>query len=51
MEKNLNRGFTDQSLFEIGPVFTSKKPGDQITVICGVKKNNMTIRTILEKKT
>ena len=41
MEKNLNRGFADQSLFEIGPVFTSKKPGDQITVVCGVKKNNM----------
>ena len=38
MEKNLNRGFTDQSLFEIGPVFTGKKPGDQITVICGVRK-------------
>ena len=38
MEKNLNRGFNDQSLFEIGPVFTSKKPGDQITVICGVRK-------------
>ncbi len=38
LEKNLNRGFTDQSLFEIGPVFTGKKPGDQITVICGVRK-------------
>ena len=38
MEKNFNRGFTDQSLFEIGPVFTGKKPGDQITVICGVRK-------------
>ncbi len=38
MEKNLNRGFSDQSLFEIGPVFTSKKPGDQITIVCGVKK-------------
>ena len=38
MEKNLNRGFSDQSLFEIGPVFTSKKPGDQITVVCGVKR-------------
>ena len=38
MEKNLNRGFADQSLFEIGPVFTSKKPGDQITVVCGVKR-------------
>ena len=40
MEKNLNRGFKDQSLFEIGPVFTSKRPGDQITVICGLKKQN-----------
>ena len=38
MEKNLNRGFDDQSLFEIGPIFTGSKPGDQITVICGVKK-------------
>ena len=38
IEKNLNRGFGDQSLFEIGPVFTGKKPGDQITVVCGIKK-------------
>ena len=40
MEKNLNRGFGDQSLFEIGPIFTSKKPGGQITVVCGIKKQN-----------
>ncbi len=38
VEKNLNRGFSDQSLFEIGPVFTGNRPGDQITVICGIKK-------------
>ena len=38
LEKNLNRGFGDQSLFEIGPSFTGKKPGQQITVICGIKK-------------
>ena len=38
MEKNLNRGFGDQSLFEIGPVFTGKNPGQQITVVCGIKK-------------
>ena len=37
MEKNLNRGLGEQSLFEIGPVFTGKKPGNQITVICGIK--------------
>ena len=41
LEKNLNRGFGDQSLFEIGPVFTGKKPGDQITVICTIKKQHM----------
>ena len=40
MEKNLKRGFEDQSLFEIGPVFIGKKPGEQITVICGLKKRN-----------
>ncbi len=38
LKKNLNRGFGDQALFEIGPVFTGKKPGQQITVICGIKK-------------
>ncbi len=39
MEKNLNRGFDDQALFEIGPIFTGNKPGDQITVVCGIKKH------------
>ncbi len=38
LEKNLNRGFGDQALFEIGPTFTGKKPGQQITVVCGIKK-------------
>ena len=33
------RGFGNQSLFEIGPLFTGKKPGDQITVVCGIKKH------------
>ena len=39
MNKNINRGFGNQSLFEIGPLFTGKKPGDQITVVCGIKKH------------
>ncbi len=38
LEKNLNRGFGDQALFEIGPIFTGRKPGQQITVVCGIKK-------------
>ena len=48
MEKNINRGFGDQSLFEIGPVFTSKKPGDQITVVCGIKKQLSMTKIIKE---
>ena len=37
MKKNSKRGFDNHSLFEIGPVFTGKKPGEQITVVCGLK--------------
>tara|TARA_B100000989_G_scaffold225240_1_gene172526 strand:+ start:42 stop:788 length:747 start_codon:yes stop_codon:yes gene_type:complete len=34
--KNLDRGFKDMSIFEIGPVFTGPNPGEQNTVICGL---------------
>ena len=37
MKKNLDRGFKDISLFEIGPAFKGKNPGDQLTVIGAVK--------------
>ncbi|MDC3087520.1 phenylalanine--tRNA ligase subunit beta [Candidatus Pelagibacter sp.] len=36
MSKNLDRGFKDLSIFEIGPIFTGSNPGDQNTVICGL---------------
>ncbi len=36
MSKNLDRGFKDFSIFEIGPVFTGTKPGEQTTVVCGL---------------
>ena len=36
LNKNLDRGFKDLSLFEIGPVFTGYNPGEQHTVICGL---------------
>ena len=29
MSKNLDRGFKDLSIFEIGPIFTGSNPGDQ----------------------
>ncbi len=41
IKKNIDRGFINQSLFEIGPSFTGKKPGQQITVVCGVKKEDL----------
>ena len=50
MEKNLKRGFIDQSLFEIGPIFTGKKPGDQKTVICGIKKEQKNVEKNLNDK-
>ncbi len=37
LKKNLDRGFKDISLFEIGPAFKGKKPGDQLTVISAVR--------------
>ncbi len=37
LKKNLDRGFKDISLFEIGPVFKGKKPGQQETTIAGLK--------------
>ena len=36
MNKNLDRGFKDLSIFEIGPIFTGSNPGEQNTVLCGL---------------
>ena len=36
LSKNLDRGFKDVSLFEIGPVFFGSEPGQQETVIGGL---------------
>ena len=37
LKKNQDRGYLDLSLFEIGPTFFGKKPGEQQTVIGGLK--------------
>ena len=34
--KNLDRGFKDLSIFEIGPIFTGYNPGQQNTVVGGL---------------
>ena len=36
MSKNLDRGFKDISIFEIGPIFNGSNPGEQSTVACGL---------------
>jgi len=36
INKNLDRGFKDLSMYEIGPIFTGYNPGQQNTVICGL---------------
>jgi len=50
LEKNINRGFGDQLLFEIGPCFIGKKPGQQKTVICGVRKQQIDEENYLRKE-
>ena len=40
LNKNIDRGFENQSLFEIGPSFFGKKPGQQRTIVCGVRKED-----------
>ena len=41
LKKNLDRGFKDISLFEIGPIFKGNKPGQQLTVIGAMKSGKI----------
>ena len=41
LKKNLDRGFKDISLFEIGPIFKDNQPGDQLTVIGAIKSGKI----------
>jgi len=41
LKKNLDRGFKDISLFEIGPIFRGKQPGQQLNVIGAVKSGKI----------
>ena len=41
LKKNLDRGFKDISLFEIGPIFIGNKPGQQKTVLAGLKSGKV----------
>ena len=49
LSKNLDRGFKDISLFEIGPIFYGSNPGEQETVIGGLKSGKISRLSWLEK--
>ena len=48
LRKNLDRGFKDISLFEIGPVFFGSEPGKQETVIGGLNSGKKSRTSWLE---
>tara|TARA_B100001093_G_scaffold344151_1_gene328939 strand:- start:7 stop:753 length:747 start_codon:yes stop_codon:yes gene_type:complete len=50
MSKNLDRGFKDLSIFEIGPIFTGPNPGEQNTVICGLTAGKKSRLSWIEKE-
>ncbi len=50
LNKNLDRGFKDISLFEIGPIFSGSKPGQQETVIGGLRSGKVSRLSWLEKE-
>ena len=50
MSKNLDRGFKDLSIFEIGPIFTGSNPGEQNTVVCGLSAGKKSRLSWIEKE-
>ena len=50
MNKNLDRGFKDLSIFEIGPVFTGSNPGEQNTVVSGLSAGKKSRLSWIEKE-
>jgi phenylalanyl-tRNA synthetase beta chain len=49
ISKNLDRGFKDIALFEIGPVFYGSEPGEQETVIGGLRAGKISRLSWLDK--
>ena len=49
LNKNLDRGFKDISLFEIGPIFSGSQPGQQEIVIGGLRSGKISRLNWLEK--
>ena len=49
LKKNLDRGFKDISLFEIGPIFKGKQPGQQLTVVGAIRSGKISRMNWIEK--
>ncbi len=49
LKKNQDRGYEDISIFEIGPTFYGKKPGDQEIVIGGLRSGSINKKSWAEK--
>ena len=49
LKKNLDRGFKDISLYEIGPIFNGNKPGQQKIVLAGLKSGKVSRHNWIEK--
>ena len=50
LKKNQDRGYEDLSLFEIGPTFFGKNPGEQQIVIGGLKSGKIHRKSWLDKE-
>ena len=48
LKKNLDRGFKDISLFEIGPIFNGNKPGQQKIVLAGLRSGKVSRHNWIE---
>jgi len=49
-KKNIDRNFEDLMLFEIGPVFTGNKPGEQSTMIGAIRTGKYSRKNWIEKE-
>jgi phenylalanyl-tRNA synthetase beta chain len=49
LNKNLGRGFKDLSIFEIGPAFLGSEPGEQQTVVSGLRTGKLSRQSWVEQ--
>ena len=50
LKKNQDRGYEDLSLFEIGPTFFGKNPGEQQIIVGGLKSGKVNRKSWLDKE-